>query len=84
MNKQQLWMICTCELSHAVYCNAKSPEEVAGFAKHHAYTWMAPFVVAVNLSTGEEVHVFNLPETGGWCVTQVPSRLLPKRVPSPA
>jgi hypothetical protein len=54
------------------------------FAKHHAYTWMAPFVVAVNLSTGEEVHVFNLPETGGWCATHVPARLLPKRVSPPA
>lgn len=80
MNEQNLWMICTCELSRAVYCTAGSPEEAVHSAKQYAHTWMAPFVVAVNLATGEEVHVFNLPETGRWCVTHVESRILPKRV----
>jgi len=84
MNELNLWMICTCELSRAVYCTAQSLEEVASSAKHHAASWMAPFVVAVNLATGEEVHVFNLPETGGWCVTHVEARLVPKRVSSQA
>ncbi len=76
MDNQQLWMICTCDFTQKTYCQPKSLDGLVDSVKYQAYSWMSPFTVAVNLTTGEEVHVFQLPEMGGWCVTHVSAKII--------
>lgn len=76
-NEEQEWMVYSSDIFAKGYCRARSLDEVVSNVKGQINLWMTQWAVAVNIMTGEEVHVYKRFEAEQWFATHVPARLLP-------